>query len=271
MIDWFTVAAQIINFLILVALLKYFLYGRIVEAMDRREQSIADRWNSAEQREEELHQELDHAKQQTRELEAQRDKMMDEIRDEAESFRDELKGKARKEAENAKSLWAESIREETDAFLKDLRKRSSEQILAIVRKVLTDLADSDLEGRILHAFLNRLEELDERERTKILDSLEANGSRGVIQTTFEPPGELKEKLSAALKKHFGEKLELRFELSDDLICGIALQTNSHKVAWDLGDYLRSFDEEIRQTLEEETADLQPASESNVSASSPSLS
>ena len=58
MIDWFTVAAQIVNFLILVALLKYFLYGRIVDAMDRREQSIAQRWNLAEQREAELQQEL---------------------------------------------------------------------------------------------------------------------------------------------------------------------------------------------------------------------
>ena len=35
--DWFTVIAQIINFLILVALLKRFLYGPIIRAMERRE------------------------------------------------------------------------------------------------------------------------------------------------------------------------------------------------------------------------------------------
>ena len=39
-IDWFTFVAQIINFLILVALLKYFLYGRLVAAMDQRQQDI---------------------------------------------------------------------------------------------------------------------------------------------------------------------------------------------------------------------------------------
>jgi F-type H+-transporting ATPase subunit b len=36
-IDWFTLVAQIANFLILVALLKHFLYNRIIKAMDERE------------------------------------------------------------------------------------------------------------------------------------------------------------------------------------------------------------------------------------------
>ncbi len=45
--DWFTVVAQIINFLILVALLKRFLYGPIIRAMDRREAEIASRMDAA--------------------------------------------------------------------------------------------------------------------------------------------------------------------------------------------------------------------------------
>ena len=40
LIDWFTVAAQAINFLILVLLLRRFLYGPIVKAMDDREAAI---------------------------------------------------------------------------------------------------------------------------------------------------------------------------------------------------------------------------------------
>ena len=36
LIDWFTVGAQIVNFLVLVGLLKYFLYEPILKAMDKR-------------------------------------------------------------------------------------------------------------------------------------------------------------------------------------------------------------------------------------------
>jgi F-type H+-transporting ATPase subunit b len=48
LIDWFTVAAQIVNFLILMALLKYFLYDRVVKAMDEREEKIHSRLQQAE-------------------------------------------------------------------------------------------------------------------------------------------------------------------------------------------------------------------------------
>jgi len=41
LIDWFTVVAQVVNFLILVWLLKRFLYRPILNAIDAREKRIA--------------------------------------------------------------------------------------------------------------------------------------------------------------------------------------------------------------------------------------
>ena len=40
LIDWFTVAAQAVNFLILVWLLKRFLYKPVLAAVDEREKRI---------------------------------------------------------------------------------------------------------------------------------------------------------------------------------------------------------------------------------------
>ncbi len=50
-IDWLTVSAQIVNFLVLVWLLQHFLYKPVIDAMDRRQQSIADNINEAKNRE----------------------------------------------------------------------------------------------------------------------------------------------------------------------------------------------------------------------------
>ena len=41
LIDWFTVGAQALNFLILVWLMKHFLYKPILNAIDAREKLIA--------------------------------------------------------------------------------------------------------------------------------------------------------------------------------------------------------------------------------------
>ena len=41
LIDWFTVGAQVVNFVILVWLMKHFLYKPILSAIDAREKRIA--------------------------------------------------------------------------------------------------------------------------------------------------------------------------------------------------------------------------------------
>ncbi len=48
LINWFTVGAQAINFLILVWLLKRFLYKPILHAIDEREKGIASQLAQAE-------------------------------------------------------------------------------------------------------------------------------------------------------------------------------------------------------------------------------
>ena len=50
-IDWFTVVAQIVNFLILAGLLAKLLYRPIVSAMQEREERIAARMQAAQERE----------------------------------------------------------------------------------------------------------------------------------------------------------------------------------------------------------------------------
>ena len=47
-IDWFTFAAQVINFLVLVGLLRHFLYGPVVRAMQAREQKVTQRLTDAD-------------------------------------------------------------------------------------------------------------------------------------------------------------------------------------------------------------------------------
>ena len=49
-VDWFTFLAQIVNFLILAAVLQKFLYRPIIQAMERREKTISDRQQAAEQK-----------------------------------------------------------------------------------------------------------------------------------------------------------------------------------------------------------------------------
>ena len=143
--DWFTVFAQIVNFLILVALLKHFLYGRILRAIDSREDAIKARLAEAE---ENVHQaELDKQDFQKRlhELEDARDAMLSQSQQDADRKRLDLMKKAREEISALEERWRADLERERTALFQDIRGRAAGEILFVVRRALHDLACCDLD------------------------------------------------------------------------------------------------------------------------------
>lgn len=251
MIDWFTVIAQIVNFLILVALLRFFLYGRIVAAMEKRQQEVASRWNQAQQQREKTEQQLNAAHEKNRQLDEQREQLLAQMRDEVELHRQKLTAKVRGEVDELHQRWSDAIQEETESFLNDLRRRASEEVCAIARRALADLASADLEQQIVQRFLRKIEGLENGERREIRASLESGAREAVVQTSYDLSDDLKSAITKTLRERLVEDLEIKFERSG-LLCGIALQTDAHKLAWDLHDYLLSLEQELQQALDEET-------------------
>lgn len=250
LIDWFTVAAQVINFLILVYLLKRFLYGPIIRAMDERERKIASRLEEAEKKKEEAEEEAEAYRQKNQAFDANRQEMLSRAKEEAEAARKELIKVARDQVETVRANWYEAIQREKEAFLQDLRQRAGKHIYAIARRVLEELANADLEAHIIRVFIERLGRLDEEERTALRESIGDSGTMSVeIQSAFEIPTEMRQKIAEAVRSQISERAEARFEISSDSICGIELMVHGHKIAWSLEDYLVTLEEGLVEALE----------------------
>jgi F-type H+-transporting ATPase subunit b len=249
LIDWFTVAAQIINFLILVGLLKYFLYGRVIRAMDQREERIAARLSEAQQREQEADDERRHYQAQQAELARQQDDILAQARQAADSERRKLLDEAREEVEAVKSRWHEALEREKTTFLQDLRQRAGRQVYNITRQALADLATADLEHQIVEAFCRRLREQPLEKRRELTDILQ-QGAEATITSAFVLPEEAKQKIEDILEGYLKDGPALRYQTSPEVISGIELKAPGHKVAWSLDHYLADLEAETREVLEE---------------------
>jgi F-type H+-transporting ATPase subunit b len=180
LINWFVVGAQIINFLILVLLLKRFLYGPIVKAMAAREEKIASQLAAARQKREEAEQEEASLRQKVRNIADQRQEMLAQAEGEAASQKQKLFAQAREEVELVRQKWVESVKWQKEAFLANLKQRLVQEIFAISRRVLQELGNLEVEQRLLQVFLERLQQLDPAERQALQDSLkEAGGELSV--------------------------------------------------------------------------------------------
>lgn len=251
LIDPFTVGAQIVNFLILVGLLKYFLYGPIVSAMDKREEKIRSRLNDAERKKEEAEAERSGYEKERKEMEDQREKLLEEAEDEAEQRRKKLLEEAREAAEDRRRQWQEALAREKETFIRELRRMAGEEVFHIARRTFEQIADADVQKQAVSVFLDRMDVLDESERDRFLTALEKGENRARVKSGFDIDPDEQERIKNRLRSVFREEMTVSFEVDDMLILGVQLSTRGHKISWNIEDYLSDLEENAREALNRE--------------------
>jgi F-type H+-transporting ATPase subunit b len=248
-IDWFTVVAQIVNFLILVYLLKRFLYGPIVSAMDRREQRVTDRLREARESQDAAEERAAELQREQDELDEKRQALLDEARDEAEEHRGQLLDEIRGEVEEIRERWRREIEREQESFVRELREQAAGWIAAAARRALAELADARLEERIVGVFEERLRKLPDEDRDALVEAVQERDEPLRVVTTFELPEERREALRELFMEQVGEQVELRFAESADLVCGIELRTPGNAIAFSLDAFVKDLGERLEEALD----------------------
>jgi F-type H+-transporting ATPase subunit b len=238
-VDWITVAAQIVNFLILVWLLHRFLYGPITRAMARRENRIKERLDDAAQEREEAKAKQRELDQKLQELEDRRDEKLREAREEAEGVKRKLEQEAREEVDRKREAWLAEMREDQEEFMMHLRETISTSFRDLAEDALRDLADSSLSERMAVVFVGRLHDLPEDDVQRLRESSRENG--GVRIETGQPiEADTRRKLTRTVHDLIAEDIEVAFEGDVSGLVGLRLRAGSATIEWSIDDYLDRF-------------------------------
>lgn len=238
LIDWFTVAAQLVNFLILVWILKRFLYGPVVRAMQGRKDRIAAEVEQARQEREKAERRRQELLRERRDLDEQKERLLDEARQEVENWRKQAMDKAKADVDEARSQWQEGLRREQQRDLDQLKNRVARAVMDVSAKVLGDLADHKLAARAADTFLNRLAEAKEA-------GDDAQGFNHTGTVTVRVPASLesgeRENLDARLKELFPKASAFDVQERDDVDFGLRIVAGDRKWDWNLETYLRGLE------------------------------
>lgn len=249
-IDWFTLVAQVVNFLVLVGLLKHFLYDRIIGAMNEREATIVGRLQDAAREREAAAAEAALFMSRNREFKEQREQLLAEAGDEAGFLRQQLMEQARLDAEKAQAQWLVSLQRERQDLLQDLRERLGQSVFSLASQALRELAEASLEGQVLKVFVEQVRTLDAAERETIVAAVRDSSRAVEIRTAFPLQAQAQEDLSRALRQYLDGGIELRFTTVPELICGIELRAHSYRLAWNLNAYLEGLEAQVFAALDE---------------------
>ncbi|MGB9233633.1 MAG: F0F1 ATP synthase subunit delta [Terriglobales bacterium] len=263
LIDWFTVGAQVLNFLILVWLLKHFLYKPILNAIDAREKRIANELADADAKKTEAQKERDDFQSKNKVFDEQRNALLGKAADEAKVERERLLDEARKAAESLRAAEAASLRNDQKRLGSEITRLAKDEVFGIARKTLADLATVSLEERVGEVFTRRLREMDGKSKGLLGAALKSSSEPAVVRSAFDLGSEQKAAIQNALNETFSAEIRIRFETSPDLISGIELTTNGQKVAWSIADYLASLGKGVDELLkknDEAAAKTEPKAE-----------
>lgn len=248
-IDWFTFAAQIVNFLVLVALLRYFLYRPVVDAMQRREDKIADRLKQAERQRAEAESRAEEYDRKSREVDARREEMLDGARQEADETRQRMLSDARDQIDQQRDQWYAALRHEQEDLVREIRDRAGRLSLDAARKLVVQLSNADFEDSMINAFVSRLQSLSEQDRSDIQQRLQEGSGSLSFRTAFPLSEQRQQELREALRNQLQFDGELAFSTSADMICGVELQSDGYRLGWNVQDFLGDLQEEFTERLQ----------------------
>ena len=244
LIDWFTVAAQALNFIILVWLLKHFLYKTILNAIDSREKRIAAELADANAKKAEAQKDRDEFQEKNKVFDEQRAALLGKATDEANAERGRIVGAAHKEADALRDNQEKALRNDLASLGSEITRKASEEVFGIARKALTDLATVSLEERMGEVFTRRLRQMDGKAKETLAGAIRASSDPVVVRSAFAMPADQRAAIQNALNETFSAEVRVRFETATGTLCGVELSANGQKVGWSIAEYLGSLDRKV---------------------------
>jgi len=73
----------------------------------------------------------------------------------------------------------------------------------------------------------------------------------VVQSAFDIATDTQSKIEQALKQQITNGFTIRYMTQPDVVSGIELRVNGHKIAWSLNEYLETLVENLTETIQRE--------------------
>jgi len=250
-INWFTIIAQVLNFLILVWLLKRFLYKPILKAIDEREGKIAAQIKDAEMQDTKAKKEQVEFRKKNESFDMEKKDLMDKAIAETNEERQKLIEDARDEATQLRSKLERSLKEMQENLNHDIVQKTQQEVFAIARKTLSDLASLSLEEQATNIFIKRLNDLANKEKKQFVEAFKTSSNPILVQSAFDLPEKQQADIKSAVNEILETETHFQFKTTPELISGIELTSSGYKLAWSISEYINSLQKSIFETMKED--------------------
>ncbi len=220
--NWSTFLLEILNFLVLLWILKRFLYKPVLDTIAKRQagiqQTLADAQTLRADAQALQSQYENRLKQWNEERETARENLRREINEERERLMLALQDSLSQEREKARVV-DEKERYDT---LRQFQEASLELGARFVARLLDDLSGPDLECRLFDMTLRQLDTLPEGRLNAIRMACEETPEEAEVATAFPLCPQRRDQLAEKLSTLLGLPVSCRFVEDSQLLAGLCI-------------------------------------------------
>ena len=251
-IDWFTTAAQLVNFFVLVWLLRRFLYRPVVAAIARRQQAIADEFATAEAATAAAEATKADFKARAAALAQEAEAVRAQALADIEVEKQELLAAAAAEAEAARIATKSELAADRDSFLAHMRLDASQAVIDVSRDVFADLADERIEAALARRLAGELGSHGETFAAAIART------EGPLRATLSARSPVPEPdlatLRAALEAMCGRPVAISMLDRADGPVGVVLEMGELRAEWSIDAHMDALVSRLGDRLDKRLAD-----------------
>jgi len=239
-LNWSTFLLEILNFLVLVWILKHFLYRPVLNLIARRRAAIEDQLSEAKQ----LHADADSLKQQYEhrlvDWEQERQKAMENLMRELEENRlhalDELKAELAREEEK---LRVARSRQDKQA-VRAIETRALQQGAEFASRLLAEAAGPELENRLFDLLLDDLSVLSADQISVLNNGWGDSPERILVTSAFPLTEDKRHRLEDILTRVTGLSAPVHYEQDVKLMAGLNITIGAWVLQLNVRDELQGF-------------------------------
>ena len=251
-IDLVTLIAQIINLLVLIWLLKRFLYRPVLNMIKERQELIDEQINRAKQvKQNALAEEAEYQKKVAA-FDAERNEMFKQMQNQVDDLREKLTLEAKQDVAHLRQAWKNELEQEKQAFDISIQNAIVQNFKLFASDALKDMAGVELNALVIKKFKERVEKMPVAQRDQIIQNASSAKQITVLtDTRLDTP--VKEDLQKFLISTFDLKkqpVKINFKVDENLICGIQVQAGEQVTSWNLQNYLEAFENNMDAAFNE---------------------
>jgi len=250
-IDLFTFISQIINFVVFVILLYFFLFKKVIRAIDKREATLRAEFEKAEEGTKAA--EIDRIKYESllKELDSEKKDLMSKAIKETTQEKEKLLQDARNEINEKKRTWEMGIENEKKDFLKALQRKIGMEVYSAAEFVLKNLANAKLQHQIYERFMSVLQTLPVDRIKTFQDAYQKRNKDPVeVISAFKFSSNEEEEILQVLTKILQEKPKIAFKTDPTEPLGLSLKLDSFYLHWSTKPYFENLEGAFKKILEE---------------------